>query len=203
MNIPTWLTTLRLGLVMIIIGLFFYPYDAMPSLTLLGQSLPLVYGWITLLFIIASITDFLDGYLARKLQQVTVLGTFLDSIADKVLTNATMLALTFPFAWLPPSMMRIPLLLVIIMISRDLLMDALRTLAMSKNVVLSANIYGKIKTFMQMVMIPLVLVNNAPFAWFDSWFSINLTEVIIYLTTLMSLVSFIIYVVQNKKVFSA
>lgn len=201
MNLPTWLTTLRLALVILILGLFFWPYDRVAEITLLDGSFNLVYFVIFIIFVVASLTDFLDGYLARKLNQITVLGTFLDSIADKVLTNATMLALAFPFVWLPSSQMTIPLLLVIIMVSRDLLMDALRTLAMSKQKVLAANKFGKVKTFMQMVMIPLVLLNNAPFSFLDPM--MNVTMVILYITTFMSLLSFGIYLFQNREVFSS
>jgi CDP-diacylglycerol--glycerol-3-phosphate 3-phosphatidyltransferase len=201
MNLPTWLTSIRLFLVVIILGLFFWPYENVGTLTFLGNAINTVYVIIFIVFVVASLTDFLDGYLARKLKQITVLGTFLDSIADKVLTNATMIALAFPFAWLPSTQMTIPLLLVIVMVSRDLLMDALRTLAMSKQKVLSANLFGKIKTFMQMVMIPLVLLNNSPFSFLEP--TVNLTLVFIYITTIMSLVSFGIYVIQNRNIFTS
>ncbi len=201
MNLPTWLTSIRLFLVVIILGLFFWPYENVGILTFLGNAINTVYVIIFIVFVVASLTDFLDGYLARKLKQITVLGTFLDSIADKVLTNATMIALAFPFAWLPPTQITIPLLLVIVMVSRDLLMDALRTLAMSKQKVLSANLFGKIKTFMQMVMIPLVLLNNSPFSFLEP--TLNLTLVFIYITTIMSLVSFGIYVIQNRNIFTS
>jgi CDP-diacylglycerol--glycerol-3-phosphate 3-phosphatidyltransferase len=200
MNIPTWLTSIRLFLVVIILGLFFWPYENVETTTFLGNSINTVYITILIWFVVASLTDFLDGYFARKLNQITVLGTFLDSIADKVLTNTTMIALAFPFSWLPPTQMTIPLLFVIIMVSRDLLMDALRTLAMSKQKVLSANQFGKIKTFMQMVMIPLVLLNNSPFSFLEP--TVNLTLVFIYITTIMSLLSFGIYVFQNRDIFT-
>ena len=200
MNIPTWLTSIRIGMVLVIGILFFYPYDSVGTWVVFGQSLNIVYMVILLVFILASLTDFFDGYLARKLNQVTVLGTFLDSIADKMLTSVAMLALAFPFSWLSDEHMLIPLYLVVIMIVRDLMMDALRTVAMSKGVVLAANRYGKIKTFMQMVMIPLVLLNDAPFAWLNLPSALSMTMLVIYVTTLLSLLSFGIYVVKNRRV---
>jgi CDP-diacylglycerol---glycerol-3-phosphate 3-phosphatidyltransferase len=200
MNIPTWLTSIRIGMVLVIGILFFYPYDSVGTWVVFGQSLNIVYMVILLVFILASLTDFFDGYLARKLNQVTVLGTFLDSIADKMLTSVAMLALAFPFSWLSDEHMLIPLYLVVIMIVRDLMMDALRTVAMSKGVVLAANRYGKVKTFMQMVMIPLVLLNDAPFAWLNLPSALSMTMLVIYVTTLLSLLSFGIYVVKNRRV---
>ena len=200
MNIPTWLTSIRIGMVLVIGILFFYPYDSVGTWVVFGQSLNIVYMVILLVFILASLTDFFDGYLARKLNQVTVLGTFLDSIADKMLTSVAMLALAFPFSWLSDEHMLIPVYLVVIMIVRDLMMDALRTVAMSKGVVLAANRYGKVKTFMQMVMIPLVLLNDAPFAWLNLPSALSMTMLVIYVTTLLSLLSFGIYVVKNRRV---
>jgi CDP-diacylglycerol---glycerol-3-phosphate 3-phosphatidyltransferase len=200
MNIPTWLTSIRIGMVLVIGILFFYPYESVGTWVVFGQSLNIVYMVILMLFILASLTDFFDGYLARKLNQVTVLGTFLDSIADKMLTSVAMLALAFPFSWLSDEHMLIPLYLVVIMIVRDLMMDALRTVAMSKGVVLAANRYGKIKTFMQMVMIPLVLLNDAPFAWLNLPSALSITMLVIYVTTFLSLLSFGIYVVKNRRV---
>jgi CDP-diacylglycerol--glycerol-3-phosphate 3-phosphatidyltransferase len=71
---------------------------------------------------------------------------------------------------------------------------------MSKGVVLAANRYGKIKTFMQMVMIPLVLLNDAPFVWLNLPSALSITMLVIYTTTFLSVLSFGIYVVQNRRV---
>ncbi len=200
MNLPTWLTSIRIAMVFVIGILFFLPYEHVGTSIVFGQSVNDVYAMILILFILASLTDFFDGYLARRLNQVTVLGTFLDSIADKMLTSVAMLALAFPFSWLSSEQMLIPLFLVVIMIVRDLMMDALRTVAMSKGVVLAANRYGKIKTFMQMVMIPLVLLNDAPFVWLNLPSALSITMLVIYTTTFLSVLSFGIYVVQNRRV---
>lgn len=188
-------------MVFVLGALFFYPYATVPTTLFLGQTVHGLYLVIVVIFFLAAITDFLDGYLARKLNQITVMGTFLDSIADKMLTNVAMLALAYPFSWLDASQLRIPMVLVVIMIVRDLMMDALRTLAMSKNMVLSANRYGKIKTFMQMVMIPLVLLNDAPFAWLNLPTPFSITMIVVYVTTLLSILSFGIYVVRYRTVF--
>ena len=88
------------------------------------------------------------------------------------------------------------------MIARDLVVDALRSIAASKGVVLAANIFGKIKTVLQMLSISLVLLNGWPFSYFDSAWNpaLRITSFIIYLTTLISLLSGVIYVVQNFKI---
>ena len=199
MNIPTQLTILRIVLVIIISVLFFLPYENVAHIEVFSTTIPLVQLIIFILFLIASLTDFFDGYLARKWQQVTVVGTFLDSIADKLLTNITMLALIYPYQWLVGDVMRFPLWIVVIFIARDFLMDVLRTLAMQKGVVLSANQYGKYKTALQMISILLVLLNNAPF----SFLPFNLTFVLIIITLGMSLLSLAIYVRQNRQLFQS
>ena len=92
---------------------------------------------------------------------------------------------------------------VIILVVRDIVVDALRFIAAQKKVVIAANIFGKMKTVFEMVAISFVLLNGFPFNYFDaSWpAGLHITDFIVYITTLMSLVSGIIYVVQNRKVF--
>ena len=92
---------------------------------------------------------------------------------------------------------------VILLIMRDLIVDALRLIAISNNKVIAANIFGKIKTVLQMVAISFVLLNNWPFSYFDQSFPVGLkiTNLIIYLATLVSLISGIIYLIENRHVF--
>ncbi len=167
-----------------------------------GARINIVYLAICGVFVIASFTDFLDGYLARKNNQVTDLGKFLDPVADKLLVDGIIIFLLVqqPYA---PDQIVFPLFCAIIMISRDLVVDALRFIAASKNLVLAANKFGKLKTVLQMIAIPAVLLNDWPFSYFDSsWISeLRICNIIVYLATLASLLSGIIYVVQNRVVF--
>ncbi|MCH3976478.1 MAG: hypothetical protein LKE36_02585 [Bacilli bacterium] len=84
------------------------------------------------------------------------------------------------------------------MIARDLIVDVIRLIAASQNRILAANIFGKIKTVLQMVAIPLVLLNDWPFVLFDG--EVNIALIVVYLATLASLLSGIIYVYQNRDV---
>jgi CDP-diacylglycerol--glycerol-3-phosphate 3-phosphatidyltransferase len=164
-----------------------------------GNSINLVYLIAAIVFILAASTDALDGYLARKLHQVTDLGKFLDPVADKLLVDSMLIYLALS-RW---GNLSLPLFCVVVMIVRDLVVDALRFVAASKGIVLAANIFGKLKTVFQMIAIPVVLLNGFPFSFFDlDWNPyLRLGTILIYLATLMSLLSGIIYVTKNLSVF--
>ena len=152
---------------------------------------------------IASFTDFLDGYLARKNNQVTDLGKFLDPIADKMLVDGILIYLLGRTANTPHvNVSPIAIYCVIIMIIRDLVVDAIRLMAVRKNKVIAANIFGKAKTVLQMVAIPALLLNDWPFSYFDSNWNVLIkpSNILLYIATIMSLVSGIIYFVNNKGV---
>jgi phosphatidylglycerophosphate synthase len=101
----------------------------------------------------------LDGYLARKWNQVTDLGKFLDPIADKLLVNSVLVFLAVPFAF-APNQIHVPVFCVILMIGRDLVVDALRFVAAKKNYVIAANMFGKAKTVAQMIALPFIFLNE-------------------------------------------
>jgi CDP-diacylglycerol--glycerol-3-phosphate 3-phosphatidyltransferase len=89
------------------------------------------------------------------------------------------------------------------MIIRDIVVDALRSIAAAKGEVLAANVFGKMKTVLQMIAIPLVLLGGWPFTYFDAgWGYGRIAEIFVYLATLASLFSGIFYLVQNHKVFA-
>ena len=175
----------------------------------LGNSpINLIYLIICIVFIIAAATDYLDGHLARKLNLVTDFGKFLDPIADKLLNDATMIFLLVPQVYAPsqrsnPVALTILAVCVIVMIARDLVVDALRLIAVKNNVVIAANYFGKAKTVLQMIAIPMLLLNDWPFCYFDgSWpEALQVSNIFFYLATLMSLISGVIYLKQNKQVF--
>ena len=159
-------------------------------------------------FVLASFTDYLDGHLARKNNQVTDLGKFLDPVADKLLINSLVIFLIAPsiFApYIPGELHQVGFSVwcAIILVARDIVVDALRFIAASKGKVISANIFGKLKTVLEMVAIGVVLLNGFPFRYFDaSWpAGLHIADFLVYLCTLASLLSGIIYVVQNRHVF--
>lgn len=204
MNIPTKITVTRIVLVVfLLVGLFVC--SAVPGFVspLVGDSeINLVYLIACIVFIVASLTDFLDGYLARKWKQVTDLGKFLDPIADKMLVNGLLIFLVFPWGFAPNQNCYVPVFCVILMVVRDLVVDGLRFMAAKKNEVIAANIFGKAKTVAQMIAIPVVLLNGWPFSYFDSsWPNyLNISSFLVYIATFLSLLSGIIYVIQNKNV---
>ena len=158
-----------------------------------------------IVFILGSATDWLDGYLARKNNQVTNLGKFLDPIADKMLVNSMLIF--FCVTWVGINdFVQIPVLCVIVMVIRDLIVDTLRFIASKKGIVLAANMFGKLKTVFQMVALPFIMLGDFPFSYFtESWDPLLRlycapSVIMIYIATLMSAISGIVYVVQNRSV---
>lgn len=135
----------------------------------------------TIIFIIAGVSDFLDGFIARKYNMVTDFGKILDPIADKILVSASMIALM--------ELDRLAGILVIIMLARDFAVGALRDLSASKGIIIPAGKWGKIKTGFQMTAIGMI-------TFYDKWLYINwyyLGTVLIYISVVLSLYSGYIY----------
>lgn len=137
------------------------------------------------IFIVASLTDFLDGKIARRYNLVTNFGKFIDPLADKLLVCAALICLT-------PA--KIPAWIVIIIISRELFISGFRILAADQGTVLAAGWWGKFKTAFQMVMI-IVLIIDIPLTVFDiaGW-------VLIWISLALTIISMIDYVVKNIEV---
>lgn len=176
-TLPTWVTLSRLIAVPIIFGLFIWQDSELSRLIALS------------VFIIAAITDWLDGYLARKLNQITELGKFLDPLVDKVLTIALFLLFI--------ELGQVPAWAVFLIITRELLITAWRGAPSSSSssgssdtgnsTVVGANLWGKAKTVMQIVAIAALLV-KIPYAIVFFWIAFALT-----------LISGILYVVPASK----
>ncbi len=199
-NIPTKITLVRIVtvalLIVFLIICHFLPSDSFVSITLGNSGIYLVNLIACIVFILGSITDWLDGYLARKWNQVTTLGKFLDPIADKMLVNTMLIYLIFPIGGVG-----IPWFCVAFMVIRDLIVDTMRFLAASKGKVVAANIFGKLKTVFQMVAIPFVLLGGWPFTYFDAgWGYGRICMILIYLATAMSIISGVIYLKDNAHV---
>jgi len=208
MNLPTKITFSRIiATIILIIALFVLSFFALPDLPVLGNTrINLIFLIIFVFFVIASYTDHLDGKLARKNNQVTDLGKFLDPVADKLLVSSMLIFLIAPSIFAPYTNNQIsfPVWCVIIMVARDTVVDALRFIAAQKGVVIAANIFGKLKTVLQMVTISLVLLNDFPFHYLypnNTIPYLSVTHIFIYITTLVSFLSGVIYVIQNKHVF--
>jgi CDP-diacylglycerol--glycerol-3-phosphate 3-phosphatidyltransferase len=177
-----------------------YPYQTMPNLTINNRLIPVVYFFSLIIFFIASFTDFLDGYLARKLNLITNLGKFLDPLADKLLTNSLLILLMITPVWLNATpMLRVPAWVVIIMITRDLTVDGIRMIAVTEGKVLAANSFGKVKTFLQIFAIIFYLLNDALFASLSLPSGWSITEITLYIAAIASLLSLINYVQQGWK----
>ena len=140
-----------------------------------------------MLFIVASLTDFLDGQIARKQNIITTFGKFMDPIADKLLVNSLIIILACTS--------KIHMIVPLIMISRDLVVDAIRLLASQNNVVLAASQLGKAKTFTQMLGIIFILLNNIPFCFLG----IRIDLITMAAATLISLISGIDYFMKNRQ----
>jgi len=146
-----------------------------------------------ILFIIASLSDFLDGYIARKYNQVTTFGKFLDPIADKVLVFTAL------FYLLILSQARVPLWTVVVIMTREFMVTAIRLLAVEKNEVIAASKWGKYKTATTMVAIIIMLFNDFGLAQINS----NLIWIgnsIYYLAVFFTVFSGLDYFMKNKNV---
>lgn len=191
MNLPNKLTTVRLCCVPLFVIIYLIPYQmlgiSMPTFDVFSTQLSLLDIILFVIFVLASFTDYLDGYLARKNNLVTTFGKFIDPIADKLIVNSTLLLLA--------SSQRISIIVPIIMISRDTIVDAIRLVACQKNVVLAASYLGKAKTMTQMIAICILLLNNVVF----EAFGIPMDQIMICLATVISVVSGIDYFVKNRQ----
>lgn len=175
-NLPNRLTMFRIILIPIMIGTLYIVDLEIDSIN--GSTLGWIAGWI---FTAASITDFFDGYIARKRNIVTVFGSFLDPIADKFLTVSALIMLM--------SLDRIPSIVVIILVIREMYMTSLRLLAINEGITLPVNELGKWKTAMGMVGIPMLMAN-------EPWWIFNfplLGIIFIYIASILSMWSAITY----------
>lgn len=191
MNLPNKLTTIRLLSVPLFIIVYLIPYQSLgieiPVFDVLSTSLSLLDIILFLVFALSALTDYLDGYIARKQHLITTFGKFIDPIADKLIVNTTLLLLA--------STHDIHIIIPIIMISRDIIVDAIRLVASQKNVVLAASYLGKAKTMTQMIAICLLLLNNTVFAGLH----IPMDQIMIWLATLISFVSGVDYFMKNRQ----
>lgn len=194
MNLPNKITMCRLVLAVLVLGILMFPYGT------LGISVPvykidtnvtlsLHYIIAGILFIIASFTDFLDGNIARKRGIVTDFGKVMDAIADKVLVNGVLIILAYNGS--------IPLIVPVIIITRDTVVDSIKMISGSKGKVVGASIWGKLKTICMMVGLSFVFFSNLPF----ELIGFRLDYILLIIATILSIYSGIQYFMVNKEYF--
>jgi len=193
MNTATKITMFRIFLIPAIVFTLLFPFNELglmvKTVYIVGLPIKVTYLVAATIFVIASITDFVDGYIARKYNQITDLGKFLDPIADKLLVNITLIILTY-FGLISP-------LITIILIGRDIIVDALRMMAANKGVVIAARSFGKFKTAFQMIGITLTLLHNIPFELYG--FSVD--RIFMYLAVFFSVLSAFDYFEKSSELF--
>lgn len=173
MNLPNKLTILRMIMIVPFVVFMLVPIGG-------GAG-----KWIALaLFVIASLTDLLDGKIARKYNLVTTFGKFMDPLADKLLVCSALICLV--------ELGRIPAWIVIIIISREFIISGFRLVASDKGVVIAASWWGKFKTTFQMVMIVLMIADIAALS--------IVTQIVMWIALILTVVSLIDYLVKNKDV---
>ena len=191
-NLPTKLTFVRLMLSLVIIILLIFPFYRVginfPQFLFKNILIDLRYLISGVLFIIASITDYYDGKLARKNNEVTNFGKLVDAIADKVLVNSVLIIFAcqgFISAVVP-----------VVIIVRDIVVDAIRMICANNGKVQAAKLSGKIKTATLMVGVILTFFYNLPF---QMW-GYRVSDFFLYFGTIMSVVSMFEYYNLNKKI---
>lgn len=175
MNLPNKLTLFRVILIP-----FFVFFLLAPYFTGYGNYIAVA------VFIVASITDFLDGHIARKRNLVTNFGKFMDPLADKLLVCSALICLI--------ELDRLPAWIVIIIIAREFIISGFRLIASDNGVVIAASYWGKFKTTFQMLMV-IVLILDIPHPVFY-WLGVILT----YVSLALTVISLIDYIVKNKNV---
>ena len=146
--------------------------------------------WAAIIFIVAAVTDWLDGFLARKNNQVSNFGKLWDPIADKLLVLAALLLL---MDW-----GKVGFIAVLILEARELLIGGMRSVAASKGVVIAADKSGKLKTVVQFIAIILLMLNDWPFMFVP----VSIGTILIWVSVALSVYSCIEYFVKNRSVFA-
>ena len=172
MNLPNKLTMFRVILI---------PFFVLFMLV----DITTVDKWIALaIFIVASLTDLLDGHIARKYNLITNFGKFMDPLADKLLVCSALICLV--------ELGRIPSWIVIVIIAREFIISGFRLIASDNGVVIAASYWGKFKTTFQMVMICLMIANMDALSL--------LTNIIMWIALVLTVVSLLDYLIKNRDI---
>ncbi|MBQ1352328.1 MAG: CDP-diacylglycerol--glycerol-3-phosphate 3-phosphatidyltransferase [Firmicutes bacterium] len=174
MNLPNKLTLLRIILVPVFIVVLMTGH----------------YYISAVIFVVASLTDMLDGKIARKYDLVTDFGKLMDPLADKLLVMSALICLV--------QLGDIPGWMAIVILGREFAITGLRTVAASSGVVIAAGWTGKIKTVLQMIAVVLILLRNWPFVYLG----IPMDQIVLWAAVVMTIVSGAEYIIKNRHVIS-
>ena len=185
MNLANKLTLLRIILIPFFIVCFYIPNLVVNTVSVNNYLIPYANLLGLFIFLLAAITDFIDGYIARKYNMITDFGKFMDPLADKLLVTAALLILienSLISGWV-----------VFIILAREFIVTGFRTIAASKGVVIAAGWLGKIKTVVQFIMISTLLLLNYPFELFN-W---PVDRIFVALAVVLTLASGVEYIYKN------
>lgn len=178
MNLPNKITVARVIMIPIFVVLMVVNFG-WGNVTLLGATMPVEHLIGSIVFIIASLTDYFDGHLARKYNLVTNMGKFLDPLADKLLVTAAFIILV---EWGVA-----PAWVIIVIVAREFAVTGLRSIGAEQNVIIAASNLGKLKTWSQMVALAFLLLHNIIFQLWDIPFDMIMLYVAFFFTLLSGL----------------
>lgn len=192
MNLPNKLTMTRIFMTFLIILVLLFPFSAMGinvTTIFVNESIVIDIRYLIagVLFILASVTDFFDGKIARKYNLVTDFGKMIDAIADKILVNSVLIILCAQ-GFIHP-------IIPVVIIVRDTIVDSIKMVAGSKGQVVAAIKTGKYKTASLMIGIVLTLFYNMPF---ELW-NLHISDFLLIVAAVLSIISGIQYYEMNKK----
>lgn len=198
-NIPNFLTIFRIVLTVVIIPLLLINNQQIIYKVQLWEKYYIEINILTLisaiLFVVASISDAIDGFLARKFQWISNFGKFWDPLADKILTNSVLFCLA------SNNQNIIPIWLPIIFLIRDIVIDGIRFNASNKQIVIPANIYGKLKTIILMMGLVFCLFMGNNYKNVGNLYYWLIQNILIYFACILSILSGFIYAIKTLKQF--
>lgn len=195
MNLPNKITMTRIGLSFAVITLLVFPFhqiDFKWPIYLVGGKVAVNLKYIIsgILFMIASYTDYLDGKIARSRNIVTDFGKVMDAVADKILVNGVLIVLAYDGF--------LPVIIPIVIISRDIFVDSIKMVSGSKGKTIGASFWGKLKTAFMMMGLTFILFYNLPFELLN----ISLGNYLVFFATILSVYSGVQYYLANKEFLS-
>ena len=194
MNLPNKITMVRIFLSMALLVLLMFPFDLVgvkfPTFVLFGSiKVNIMYIIAGVIFLVASLTDFLDGNIARRKGLVTDFGKVMDAIADKVLVNGVLVVLACNGL--------INVVVPVVIITRDIFVDSIKMVAGKNGKAVGASILGKLKTICMMCGLTLVFFYNIPFELVH----VDVANGLLYVACILSIVSGVQYYIVNKEAF--
>lgn len=191
MNLPNRITLGRIALAVLIIIMLLVPWHELgvhfPVYLVGNVQISLLYIITGIMFVVASVTDFVDGYIARSRNMVTDFGKVMDAIADKVLVNGLLIILAYN--------KMIPIAVPVIIITRDIVVDSCKMISGKKGKVVAASILGKAKTMCMMIGMTLAMFSNLPFEMIP----VKIDEILIIIATVLSVISGCQYFNNSKE----